>query len=129
MKVRIPRYWIVLLAVCLVLCGALWIRHAQAATFIVNSVSDESDADLNDGVCKTANNLCTLRAAIQQANALPGADIINFDLGFGTPAIPLTSELPQITSPITIDGNTGGTPRVQLVGSSAGAAHADLTRQ
>jgi len=122
MNTRAYRHCILFIIASLVLSGAFLIRRAQAATFIVNSVSDEPDANLNDGVCKTANNLCTLRAAIQQANALNGADVINFDLGAGTPAIPLTSELPHITSPIAIDGNTGGTPRVQLVGTNAGSA-------
>src|SRR5262249_17256998 len=51
---------------------------AQAAVFAVNSPADVVDANLGNGVCETApgNGVCTLRAAIQEANALPGADEI-----------------------------------------------------
>ena len=44
-------------------------RHAAAANITVNSLADTPDALLNDGLCADANGACTLRAAIQQANA------------------------------------------------------------
>jgi CSLREA domain-containing protein len=49
-----------------------------AVTFTVNSPADIVDANPGDGVCRTApdNTVCTLRAAIMEANALPGADTI-----------------------------------------------------
>jgi len=49
---------------------------ASAASFAVNSTLDAVDAATLDGVCATATGECTLRAAVQQANALPGADTI-----------------------------------------------------
>jgi CSLREA domain-containing protein len=51
---------------------------ANAAKFVVNSTDDAVDANTSDGICETApfNNVCTLRAAIQQANTLAGADKI-----------------------------------------------------
>jgi CSLREA domain-containing protein len=48
-----------------------------AATFVVNSTADAVDATPGNGVCLTAGAVCTLRAAVQEANALPGPDIIN----------------------------------------------------
>ena len=109
MKVRILRYWLVLLAVCLVLCGAIFVRRAQGAgPFVINSNADTSDANPGDGVCATAANVCTLRAAIQEVNKLGGAQgpaIITFDLGGGGNVAP-TSGLPFITSPVIIDGQT-----------------------
>ena len=42
------------------------------ATFTVNSTADAGDANTGDGVCATTGGVCTLRAAIQQANALAG---------------------------------------------------------
>lgn len=59
--------------------------NAFAATFSVNSTVDEVDADIADGICQTAKNECTLRAAIQQSNALAGKDIV--DIPAGTYAI------------------------------------------
>lgn len=47
-----------------------------AATFTVNSISDIVDANPGNGVCATSTNVCTLRAAVMEANALAGADVI-----------------------------------------------------
>jgi CSLREA domain-containing protein len=51
-------------------------REAEAKIFKVNSTDDIVDATPGDGVCATGTGVCTLRAAIQEANALPGADEI-----------------------------------------------------
>ncbi|HXU07619.1 MAG TPA: Calx-beta domain-containing protein, partial [Blastocatellia bacterium] len=58
----------------------------------------------------------SLRDAIDQANANPGTDLINFNPGIGTinvTAIPL----PAITEAVTIDG---GSPKTELNGDGAG---------
>ena len=49
-----------------------------AAPIIVNSVADLPDALPGDGVCETvvSTGVCTLRAAIMEANARPGPDVI-----------------------------------------------------
>ncbi len=47
------------------------------ADFIVNTIADNSDNNTSDGLCADANGDCTLRAAIEQANALPGAQSIS----------------------------------------------------
>jgi CSLREA domain-containing protein len=39
------------------------------ATFVVNDQTDAVDNNIGDGVCLAANGKCTLRAAIQEANA------------------------------------------------------------
>jgi predicted outer membrane repeat protein len=58
-----------------------WPEPGSGATsFDVNSPADVVDANPGDGMCSTAlpnNNVCTLRAAVQETNALPGADTIN----------------------------------------------------
>jgi len=53
-------------------------RCADGAVFNVNSPADVNDATLGDGVCETAtgNHVCTLRAALDESNALPGSDTI-----------------------------------------------------
>ncbi len=51
-------------------------QGAEAAIFKVNSTDDIVDAAPGNGVCMTITGVCTLRAAIQEANALPGADEI-----------------------------------------------------
>ena len=51
---------------------------SQAITFTVNSTADIVDANPGNGVCETAagSAICTLRAAIQEANSYPGADAV-----------------------------------------------------
>ena len=75
----------------------------------VNSVADAPDWRPGDGRCETApsNGVCTLRAAIQEANALAGRDNISFNLpGAGVQTIALATALPPITAPVTLDGST-----------------------
>lgn len=91
------------------------------ATFTVNSTADTPDAIPGNGVCNDGMGACTLRAAIMEANALAGADTINFDI---SPAGPKTlmfgSPLPPIIDTLTINGTTqggfSGTPIIELRG-------------
>src|SRR5689334_18796732 len=48
-------------------------------TFTVNSTADAGDVSI-DGVCRTSANVCTLRAAIQEANKVAGTTLIAFNL-------------------------------------------------
>src|SRR5215207_3850749 len=54
---------------------------AAAANFVVDSHVDEADAAPGDGLCQTREGECTLRAAIQEANAWEGADSISIPAG------------------------------------------------
>jgi CSLREA domain-containing protein len=49
---------------------------AFGATFDVNTTADGLDTLPGDGICQSVGSLCTLRAAIMEANSLPGPDII-----------------------------------------------------
>ena len=48
---------------------------------VVNSTADAVDASPGDGRCESSSGECTLRAAIQEANALPGSNTINLSAG------------------------------------------------
>jgi CSLREA domain-containing protein len=55
---------------------------AQAAVpFAVDDLSMEVDDNIGNGICHTANDKCTLRAAIQEANAHNGDDTITLPIG------------------------------------------------
>jgi CSLREA domain-containing protein len=57
-------------------------EHADAAaTFTVNSTGSLPDANSGNGVCANKSGACTLRAAIHEANSLPGADTIQVPAG------------------------------------------------
>ncbi len=78
---------IILATPLLVLSVFLNALHTQASpqitTFTVNSAIDATDANPGDGVCETAagNGICTLRAAVQETNSLPGIDTIHVPTG------------------------------------------------
>lgn len=55
---------------------AVFPSPAAAAGFAVNNPADLSDSNPGNGVCSAAGGTCTLRAAIEEANALPGQEVI-----------------------------------------------------
>ncbi len=103
------------------------IPREPAQVYAVNSTGDQPDANTGDGVCATSLGVCTLRAAIQQANANVGSDTIAFDVaGVGPHVVSPASALPSVTGTVTIDGTTEpsytpGMPAIVLNGVSAGA--------
>lgn len=56
--------------------GCVAVHPAIAAVFRVDVTTDAVDASPGDGSCATASGECSLRAAIQEANASAGLDII-----------------------------------------------------
>ncbi|HEY1598691.1 MAG TPA: right-handed parallel beta-helix repeat-containing protein, partial [Pirellulales bacterium] len=70
----------------------------------------------------------SLRDAITQANANPGTDTIDFAIaGSGVQTITPLTQLPAITDPLTINGDSQpgytGTPLIEIDGSKAGNAN------
>ncbi|MEZ4767081.1 MAG: CSLREA domain-containing protein [Caldilineales bacterium] len=129
---RLHRVFLQALLVPLLLNGpAASLQHAAggaaqaplAATFTVNTTDDN-----DDGVCNAAH--CSLREAINAANAAPGTDTIAFNIpGSGVRKILPASPLPLITGPVTLDGLTQPgascaswppTLRIELQGINAG---------
>jgi hypothetical protein len=97
-----------------------------AATFVVTTTGDEPDADLTDPFCDVdaaaSDTQCTVRAAIQEANATPGNDTIAFNIpGGGVQTIRPASALPDILQRVTIDGYTqpGSKPNTAATGTNA----------
>jgi len=75
----VARFWLTLvLAACLTVVPLAGATPAAAKTFTVNDFGDDPDSDRGDGVCSTGSvpRKCTLRAATNEANGLPGADVI-----------------------------------------------------
>lgn len=66
--------WSLLPVGMVVALGALWSLSVGAASITqymnVDTTADEQDTNPGDGVCVTASGKCSLRAAIQEANAL-----------------------------------------------------------
>ncbi len=101
--------------------------ETSAATFTVNSISDASDATPGDGLCDIGGSICTLRAAIEEANANAGADTIHFSIGTGAQTLAPATGYPAIIEAVTIDGTTqpgySGTALIEIDGFGAGLVH------
>ncbi len=113
---------------------AEWLENrATPSIFTVNSTADLGDSLLGDGICDTASNpeaeppippsnICTLRAAIQEANADGFLDTIEFSIATGQQTIRPLSLLPTVSQPVLIDGQTqpgfNVTPIIELDGSA-----------
>ena len=120
-----PHAWSVLL--CLSLIGGLLFLpaiNANAASFVVTNIDD--------------GGVGSLRQAILEANANPGADAITFAIpASGAQTISPASPLPPITEQVSLDATTqpgaiacdSGTPTllIRLEGSGAGIATSGLT--
>jgi CSLREA domain-containing protein len=90
------------------------VNVGEFGALVVNTADDE-----DDGACDATH--CSLREAIQAANANPGLDSVRFDiLGAGVHTIQPTTELPEITDPVEIDARSqpgySGTPLIELDG-------------
>ncbi|MCP4418595.1 MAG: CSLREA domain-containing protein, partial [Chloroflexi bacterium] len=121
----------VLLAFILTI-GVVSVSWAAVATtsqnsseLIVNTTSDEHDVLPGDGLCQTAANDCSLRAALEEANVLSGIDHISFNIpGTASHTILPHSPLPPIIEAVIIDGHTEPdyvhAPVIILDGSQAG---------
>jgi Chlamydia polymorphic membrane protein (Chlamydia_PMP) repeat len=93
-------------------------------TFTVNASNDVVDFLPGDGICETAtgNGMCTLRAAIMEANSHIGADTIFLPASTYLLTIPgageeqcATGDL-NITESLTIIGDPNGTPVIDANG-------------
>jgi large repetitive protein len=95
------------------------VAGTHAATFLVNTTSDTADVSAGDGVCADAGGMCSLRAAISEANALAGDDIITLPAGIYTQSLVAANEDLNaggdwdIRSNITINGAGAATTILQ----------------
>ncbi|MEM8485323.1 MAG: CSLREA domain-containing protein [Bacteroidota bacterium] len=103
----------------LALCGWLLVSLLPAngqKIFTVNSVLDHTDANPGDGQCLTMLESCTLRAAIEEANAtgnaFAGPDEIHFSTSLTAPVVIRVGRttnlaLPEIKDRVILDGLSG----------------------
>ena len=99
-------------SLCVCCVAALGLAPAAAHAFTVNVTGDAGD-QTPDGVCDRSSTVaidCSLREAIQEANATVAPDTIDFGIPSsgraGVRTITPASPLPYITAPATIDAYT-----------------------
>lgn len=91
----------------LLIVAALSFNQAGTAapkptSFTVDTEVDAVDASPGDGACSTATGLCSLRAAVQETNALSGAHSVNLPAGIFTLTIPGSGEDDAATGDLDI---------------------------
>jgi CSLREA domain-containing protein len=99
--------------------------YAYKPTFVVNQIHDALDADPNDGLCKTATNQCSLRAAVEQARTRDDPTLIILPAGTFPLTIARVGDNPEHTGQLlstaldslTIFGAGAGNTQVVGVGS------------
>jgi hypothetical protein len=94
-------------------------------SFLVNNTGNQPDAKPGDGRCETTagKGQCTLRAAIQEANALPGKDLINVPSGtYRLTTVDNDTDgkngLPSVSSVMTIKGAGADTTSIKRDGDA-----------
>lgn len=95
----------ILLSAVVITSGVFYItKFAHANSIVVDSLLDTSDVVPGDSICDDGAGNCTLRAAIEELNALGGS---GHTIGFTSGGvITLTTQLPTINVGMTIDGTT-----------------------
>jgi CSLREA domain-containing protein len=100
----------------------------SSGVFVVNSTADSAEvgAAIGDGFCDVGGGVCTLRAAIQEANAGAAPPYtISFNIAGTAPhRIEIGSALPAITVPVLIKGKPSGysgPPIIEVSGTGAGS--------
>jgi len=104
------------LGLLFVMAGVGSHRAAANTPFVINSTVDEPDALSGNGQCASQpSGVCTLRAAIMEANALPGPDSLILPAGIYTLTVAgagenagATGDL-DISSDLTVTGATSAT--------------------
>jgi CSLREA domain-containing protein len=118
---RVPRVLLaaVGIALALVLVLKTVVLANPAAHFVVDSTVDAVDSRTGDGVCRTIAGQCTLRAAVQESNALAGPNSIDVPAGTYSLAIPPRNENGADTGDLDITGS------LAITGSGAGSTFID----
>jgi hypothetical protein len=118
MKARLRPFWLITL-LGLLLSSLSLPALAGSSVLTINSLGDDGADNAGDGICATGNpfgpggflNECTLRAALEEANAVPGPFRIEISDDIAVNAqdfsqINISSGLPAITDRIILDGTT-----------------------
>jgi len=99
----LPRFVLRSLIVAILLVGLLPAApRAQArpsVTFTVNTTLETDDVNPGNGACLDAGGKCSLRAALMEANARPGADTVTIPSG----TYSQTKRL-NVTDDLTVNG-------------------------
>ena len=99
--------------------------YAAGATYTVNSTLDTGDLTI-DGVCDDGAGNCTLRAALDEANATSDLDTVNFGISTGSTIV--TAGTLVVSEPVAIDATSVSTCPTPGIIINAGGSSSDVFR-
>ena len=108
------------------------VAAAASRTLTVDTTADSHDAHPGDGACADSSGRCSLRAAIEEANAEAKGTLVTIDVPSGTYKLKLGT-LSITRNAVSIDGSgtvvlkEKGTHRFMSVGPVAQASVTDVT--
>jgi len=95
----------------------------EATPFTVNSTVDAVDANIGDGLCETTTpGECTLRAAVQESNALEGVNTITVPAESYTLSIVGVGENAAATGDLNVSGSlaiTGASASTTIIDANS----------
>ncbi|HEX3086578.1 MAG TPA: hypothetical protein VHP99_18730, partial [Pyrinomonadaceae bacterium] len=91
------------------------VHTEAAATFVVNVEGNTNDKNPGDGLCADTADKCSFNAALQEANANPGADTIKFNIPGGGVHTVTHGSQQYFNEAVTIDGTTQPDGRIEIV--------------
>jgi hypothetical protein len=98
-------------------------------TFLVDSTADGIDDDASDGICHTAANTCTLRAAVMQANRSTGAGAtIVLPAGTYVLARPPSGSDGEDSGDLNLTTPASGNPLITITGAGAATTIIDANQ-
>jgi hypothetical protein len=101
----------------------------SAVIFNVDSILDEIDDDTSDGVCHSAANHCTLRAAIMQANRMTGPGVtINLPAGTYVLTRPPAGPDGDDSGNLNLTSPASGNPLITISGAGPDASIIDANQ-
>ncbi len=124
-RTRLKRWMGFVFVASLSLSSAAW-----GASFVVNTSGDTSDASPGNGTCADSGGHCSLRAAIEEGNALMGATRLSpHTITFTVPVVNISNgSFPTMmapfvmTGPVFINGAGMGTPLTCLSLADSGTS-------
>jgi CSLREA domain-containing protein len=128
-KKAYPNIFMIMIVALLALV-LLPVRKVSAApSFTVNSFLDEIDDNPGDGICHSASNHCTLRAAVMEANRSSGLGAtIVLPSGIYTLAIPASGADGEENGDLNLTATPSGNPAITISGAGAGTTIIDANQ-
>jgi len=124
-------HWVRVVGISVASSCVLSTGASAVVDFIVDSTLDQIDNNTSDGVCRTAVNTCTLRAAVMEANLVTdsaGATIV-LAAGIYSLTLPATGADGPDSGDLNLTTPASGDPVLRILGAGQSSTVIDANHQ